>query len=160
MTVAPIRRTKECEMCLAPIETWRVYCDPCQVKIFRTAMLIKYPERLVFGKVYAVGVIGDSGSLVKFGYTVSPAARLSDLQIGSPAKLEYLAICSGSRNDEIRVHKLLAEYREHGEWFARSVETAMVIEAMRANALRELLAGAPIKDLRQQENRCTIPMEG
>lgn len=55
---------------------------------------------------------------VKIGYTSkSPETRLKNLQTGSPTELKLMCFQPGTRDDEQRLHELLAEFRLHGEWF-------------------------------------------
>lgn len=89
--------------------------------------------------VYAIGVEGNDNSLVKFGYTKILAARLRDLQIGSPVKLAIVASDFGSRSHEKAIHKRLADDRSHGEWFRRSARAIEIIQAMRDGRLSDLL---------------------
>jgi hypothetical protein len=70
---------------------------------------------------------------LKFGVSDNPAGRLSDLQTGSPVKLELVAVAYWGDEFEPRIHKFLQETRLEGEWFepdkARRCE--YVIDCMR-----------------------------
>jgi hypothetical protein len=89
--------------------------------------------------VYAIGVDGNDGSLVKFGYTKIMEGRLRDLQIGSPVRLAILASDFGSRSHEKAIHDRLATDRSHGEWFRRSAKAIEIIQAMKAGRLSDFL---------------------
>lgn len=56
--------------------------------------------------------------LVKIGFTQGdPAARMADLQVGSPVRLTLLGAVPGDRSDEQALHRRFAHARSHGEWF-------------------------------------------
>jgi hypothetical protein len=57
--------------------------------------------------------------LVKIGTARDPEYRLADLQIGSPLKLELLAVWPGLLLPELTLHHRFAHLRQHGEWFRR-----------------------------------------
>jgi len=65
---------------------------------------------------------GETTKLVKIGQSVNPAARLRDLQIGSPDVLKLLAAVDGSEKE---FHKMFAKQRVRGEWF--SLDDAMLM---------------------------------
>lgn len=54
---------------------------------------------------------------VKIGVAKSPAARLDELQVGSPVPLHVIWKTRGGRVLEGSLHKYFAPYRIHGEWF-------------------------------------------
>lgn len=69
------------------------------------------------------------GAYVKIGVATEVEARLSELQIGNPAKLiliwksSYFTRAQAYRIER-RTHGLLASYRTSGEWFQVDPETA------------------------------------
>lgn len=73
------------------------------------------------GDVYLIGV--DPGGLVKIGVSVNPHARLAQIQLMSPVRLEVLAtIPCGGYDMETRLHQRFAKDRSHGEWFHPSAD--------------------------------------
>ena len=83
------------------------------------------------GYVYVIGPADlEPGVLVKVGSTVSPGARLKDLQTGSPVHLiMHVAIPSSDcRALETQIHHRLASVRAHGEWFRYGPGPARLIE--------------------------------
>jgi hypothetical protein len=85
--------------------------------------------------IYAVSVAGMDHAPIKFGYTVDITKRLSSLQTGSPLQLGLLAADAGTRGNERFIHKALASYRTHGEWFKRTDLVMSLVEAMSAKQL-------------------------
>lgn len=85
------------------------------------------PHPMSFCGVY---FIGNGNGFVKVGHTAnSLAQRLATLQAGSPHRLY---VCASIRADEYkplekRLHKLLADKRMHGEWFAITDAEAIAI---------------------------------
>jgi hypothetical protein len=71
------------------------------------------------GFVYVIGQLDGTGP-VKIGWSFSPEARLSQLQVGSPVRLLLIGSVPGTVEDEQALHARLAAYRLHGEWFSRS----------------------------------------
>lgn len=70
----------------------------------------------VTGCIYFVQ--GSDGGPIKIGYTQgSVADRLRGLQTGASSLLVCIATMPGSYALEKRLHELLAEHRQQGEWF-------------------------------------------
>ena len=87
--------------------------------------------------IYAVKAIGTS--FIKFGYTSKdPKYRLSELQIGSPFHLELVAVCRGDQKAETWIHWRLFRAKAHhrGEWFNDCEEARIIIEEMKAEAIK------------------------
>lgn len=74
--------------------------------------------------VYFVGK--DIRSPIKIGISKNPWARLVELQVGAPDKLEILATfqIKGKFCSEVDLHGILAEFRSSGEWFNLPVTLA------------------------------------
>lgn len=68
---------------------------------------------------------------IKIGIAANPAARLRDLQVGSPVALSLLCECEGGRPQEREYHRRFAAHRLHGEWFAPHQEIIAEIEAVK-----------------------------
>ena len=62
-------------------------------------------------------VQGTRSGLIKIGYSLAIKGRLQTLQIGSPERLELLAVLDGTTEDERDLHQRFAAHRSHGEWF-------------------------------------------
>lgn len=57
------------------------------------------------------------GGPIKIGISDSPSERLSQLQTASPYKLQILECYDQKSQLEKKIHKHLARYQMHGEWF-------------------------------------------
>lgn len=80
---------------------------------------------------------GEDGP-VKIGTAEDVAARLSELQTGSPAPLQLLGYVSGGRADEQMLHRRFAALRMRGEWFSPAPELIdFIVAALRADAKAE-----------------------
>lgn len=62
----------------------------------------------------------ENGGAVKIGRAEDLAKRLVGLQTGRPDKLVVIAAAPGTRENESEMHRLLAPWRERGEWFSPS----------------------------------------
>lgn len=62
----------------------------------------------------------EHGGPVKVGRADDLAKRLVGLQTGRPDKLVVIAAAPGTRENESAMHRLLAPWRERGEWFSPS----------------------------------------
>jgi gamma-glutamylcyclotransferase (GGCT)/AIG2-like uncharacterized protein YtfP len=66
---------------------------------------------------------------IKIGYTSSDAIkRMGQLQTGHHEQLYLLGTIPGVMSDEKAIHKELAEYNIHGEWFEAKPELLEVIK--------------------------------
>jgi hypothetical protein len=84
------------------------------------------------------------GGLIKIGYTSKhPEIRLRDLQIGSPQELTILATIPG--NVETSLHRLFANWRQHGEWFQACPELVSYIRN-NSSQLHEAPKHMPLSD--------------
>lgn len=68
---------------------------------------------------------------IKIGYSKNVQRRLKDLQTISPYPLSILATYPGCPSDERRFHRLFAEHRLEGEWFAPHEDILAEIEAVK-----------------------------
>ncbi len=85
----------------------------------------------IWGSVYFITDVLDAGP-VKIGFTSgSVKDRLAALQTGSPVPLKVAASLMAPDYAERRIHRALAEYRLHGEWFERR----QVVDEFIASAL-------------------------
>lgn len=85
------------------------------------------PESPV-GFVYFIQPV--DGGLIKIGWALDPDLRLTQLQCGSPLKLRICRTHPGTRLDEMALHRVFAELREHGEWFRAHPSLANVADAI------------------------------
>jgi predicted GIY-YIG superfamily endonuclease len=84
--------------------------------------------------------VQEQGSdLVKVGYAKDPAARIAQLQTGSPRKLTILDIVEGDRQAEAILHRRLRTMHKgvRGEWFILDEETRALLSSYRTGSLRE-----------------------
>jgi Meiotically up-regulated gene 113 len=71
-----------------------------------------------FHEVGAVYFIRDAkADAIKVGHSRDPHKRLSDLQVGSSAKLELIGVIAAAKKIEPLVHRQLFEGHIRGEWF-------------------------------------------
>lgn len=86
---------------------------------YEEAMGLYCPEKkvhrppLASGQIYLV----KRGSLVKIGFSKKLSNRMRGLELAGGVKLILLASAPGEPEDERRLHRLFAAYREIGEWF-------------------------------------------
>jgi hypothetical protein len=72
------------------------------------------------GQVYVIRAVGTDS--YKIGFTTkTPEERRASLQTGNPRELEVVAAFVGTTEDERRIHQLLEDYRQEGEWFRLTV---------------------------------------
>ena len=73
---------------------------------------------------------GEITKLIKIGKTSQKTAipRLNSMRTGSPDKLILLGTIPGDIAEESWLHKTLAEYRDHGEWFRPEPFVMKVVE--------------------------------
>jgi len=62
-------------------------------------------------------ILAPSVNKVKIGVSDKIEQRLSNLQVGSPVKLELLLYFKADPHIENKLHERFCEYRSHGEWF-------------------------------------------
>lgn len=69
-------------------------------------------------KTESVYVIRAKGTnRYKIGFSTDIGSRIASMQTGSPFPLELIHEFEGTLSNEKAVHKMLASYRLHGEWF-------------------------------------------
>lgn len=67
--------------------------------------------------------------LIKIGKATDPARRLSVLQVGSPDRLEVVALIPDPLNLlERRLHMTFAKQRSHGEWYRPCADLEALIK--------------------------------
>jgi hypothetical protein len=74
-----------------------------------------------------------AGSRVKIGWSKKVAARMAQLQVGSPEPLKLLGVMPGGRLAEKRLHERFAASRLSGEWFDATPELLAFVAANGAN---------------------------
>lgn len=95
----------------------------------RTPQPIPPPEKI--GTVYFIGA--ENGGPIKIGFTTNVQTRLGRLQVGSPARLEILALAHDRpRSAECGYHFRFRAFRLHGEWFERVPEIEAEIARLSA----------------------------
>lgn len=65
---------------------------------------------------------------VKIGYSVEPAARLPEIQLGCPLALTLEAVMPGNHQEEARLHRWFADERITGEWFRLNEMLELIIK--------------------------------
>ena len=85
---------------------------------------------VTIGTIY---FIGPEAGIVKIGFTNDLPTRLKRLQMGSPVPLFILATAEGRpMTDEGAYHRRFIQWREHGEWFLRTVDVDAEIALLNA----------------------------
>lgn len=96
------------------------YCGHC----LKRHSYLRNPNIRADGRIYAV----SGGNLIKIGVTSeSLRKRLSGLQYASPVPLRALGEVFMPGGTETRLHRHLAAYRAHGEWFRPSDDVLKVV---------------------------------
>lgn len=68
---------------------------------------------------------------VKIGFSTDPDARLRQIRMNTPDKLELLLAVPGTMKDERRLHADLKRMRHQGEWFHDGPDVAAAIHKCR-----------------------------
>jgi hypothetical protein len=98
-------------------------------------------------------VIGAGDSIVKIGRSMSPPARLRNIQTGNPMKLRILHVVPGAGHLEDDVHQEFSVRHLGGEWFnfGESDPVAEVCKAI--EKVQEKIAKAAAREARRAEDR-------
>ncbi len=72
----------------------------------------------------------EDGRYVKIGLTRRLTVRLSTIQIGHPGRLTVRGCLVGDRAKERQLHQEFATSHVRGEWFKRTPELDLAIEAL------------------------------
>lgn len=78
---------------------------------------------------------------IKIGRAFDVHARLRELQVGNPERLELLHCLDGGSNLEATLHQLFAKHRLQGEWFSPAPALMALIEDLRGPVLHALPGG-------------------
>jgi hypothetical protein len=109
----------------------------------RVRLLARKPRDLSRGsKIYFI--LCQTTGRVKCGVASDPRARLGDLQVGSPTPLKLVAELDGDQAKENAVHRRLAQWHIHGEWFHYVPEVCEVIVDEISKHLKDLYLGKTI----------------
>jgi len=100
--------------------------------------LVVQPRKRSFerrsSKLYVIRA--TSTTQFKFGLTVQPRSRLSDLKVGSCLPLELVsAIEIVAAEIERELHRALAPWHSHGEWFDLGLDTDAFLAKVRSDGL-------------------------
>jgi len=93
---------------------------------------------------------------VKIGFAFNPYARLEELQVGNPFRLQLIGAIQGGRAEEIRLHERFKSDRLEGEWFKPSA--ALLALAIAAKPPTEaVVIGRDVAKLREViKTSCTL----
>jgi len=78
------------------------------------------------GYVYFITTLSAKGP-IKIGSAAIPEKRLSQLMKWSPYPLQIMGFVRGDYRDEYFLHRCLAPYHSHGEWFHNTPEVLHLI---------------------------------
>lgn len=84
-------------------------------------------------KVYFIG----NGDKVKIGISVSPQARLKDMEVSNHGELKLLATIPGGRKRERELHRRFMQYHIRGEWFELVTPIKKFIAGVKSAAKRK-----------------------
>lgn len=95
---------------------------------------------------------------IKIGFSTDVQSRLRSFSTGSALKFSLVAAIDGPRQLEKAIHKLLAEHRQHGEWFedcpaVRETIAALLAEGHAAIGFVQQSAPAKSTSLREAHLR-------
>lgn len=68
-------------------------------------------------QVYFIRTVGAPRDMLKVGFSMCPARRLSQQRRRWPYEMVLLGSVPGTTKDECRVHSWLRDLRVEGEWF-------------------------------------------
>lgn len=96
------------------------------------------------GYVYFIG--SQHSEMIKIGHALNPNTRLSELQTGSPVRLEIIATVVAPREVERGLHRAFERERRHGEWFIASERLRSLIDACKTSVAEDVVrqAAAPV----------------
>ena len=109
----------------------------------------------------------EKGGPIKIGHTRRlPATRLEELQRTCPVRLQLLGRRPGSTSEEAKLHRILKQYRLHGEWFLDHPDVWKWIpqqedqEGLDAEIAEEIQDGQREQVVRAFRYRVTEPVPG
>jgi hypothetical protein len=113
--------------------SWRCGVVGCTERAYRAERCREHYSQYVAKRAtetsdWFIYAIRAPNNLIKLGRAKNPTERLAALQIGSPVKLTLIAWARARWSLEGKVHKLLAESREHGEWFRPDDPVLQIVE--------------------------------
>lgn len=85
------------------------------------------------------------GNYVKIGKAKDVQKRLSQLQIGSPQKLELIGSTFVDEAMEFYLHNKLEKYRVRGEWFVDCKEVQNEFISLQLDSINKLIDSCVIK---------------
>ena len=108
-----------------------------QFEVERLHSALQTDEALPIKRQAFMYAICDPAGNMKIGITTQPRGRLSEIQTGNPHRLEMVSMAIASERPHIfenHVHEALRLYGLglSGEWFAPSVYTTIVLNAISA----------------------------
>ena len=108
-----------------------------QIEVERLHTAVQTDEAGTVTKQSFLYAICDPSGNMKIGITTQPRGRLSEIQTGNPHRLEMVSMAIASKRPRIfenHVHEALRLYGLglSGEWFAPSVYTTIVLNAISA----------------------------
>jgi hypothetical protein len=88
------------------------------------------------GKPKLYVIRADGGTRFKIGIAVNPTSRLSALRVGSSLPLELITTSEITAAEiEHELHRALAPWHSHGEWFDLGADTDAFITKVRSDGL-------------------------
>lgn len=79
--------------------------------------------------------IGNGGRAIKIGTSTEVGDRFRALQSASADKLEFLGCVAASGKHEREIHKMLANFRLEGEWFADCADVRSLVNDLLRNGV-------------------------
>jgi len=95
----------------------RIEKDLASININPRGKALPSGESLENYRGYVYFVSGPGSPEIKVGYSRNPWARISELRKEYGPDMSVVATIKTVEKSEVGVHKILAEYHSHGEWF-------------------------------------------
>lgn len=98
----------------------RIYSEPGTPEFDQEYKAAEEGRTLKRGRpTWVYFIQGENSGLIKIGKSDKPDARISDLQAGSPVRLNLIGVVYDRSAGELErnLHKVFANLRRHGEWF-------------------------------------------
>ena len=93
-------------------------CEDCERRAKRSGRVVYFLRAFV-----------GHQAMIKVGSTAKLRRRVVELQTASPVRLHVLAAVPGGEPKERELHRLLAPFRSHGEWYRGEPEVMEVVAA-------------------------------
>lgn len=77
---------------------------------------------------YIYFITNEEEGLVKIGFSKNPLGRLKQIETANGGKLKLAKVIKGTRQEEVKYHKVFSRYKVRREWFRLSEEIKYFLE--------------------------------